>query len=180
MKNILCLFLVLVISINIFSLEISKRNAVKSRKGESISDEQAFLEDASGDPAKNAVTMADADFNPLKYLISGCVTSCMVSAYTTTMFSITFYTPTLIYYGYVTSIVGCLVSTIESYTKTPKVPDSYLLNKDNEYINIYKRNYKNRMKWKNALFSFIGGTAGVLLTVFIYYFLSNYTISISV
>ncbi len=37
MKNIICILLISVISINIFSLEISKRQLVKARKGESIS-----------------------------------------------------------------------------------------------------------------------------------------------
>ncbi len=163
MKNIICALLVLVISINVFTLEISKRQIVRAGNKGLISNTEINTSDMKKNPIQEARKDAKTSISPVIWSLISCFSSCLLPVLIN--YIIVFDSLALPEHTTLTSIVCCLSTTIWAYITVPEVPQDKIKNKSPNYKRAYSDTYKKVLRKNNALAVCITGGTGILSAI---------------
>ena len=163
MKKTICILLIIIISINVFTLEISKRQIVKEGNKGLISGTEINTPDVKKNPIKEARKDAKTSVMPVVWSVTGFLSSCVLPVlinYIIVFDSLAFPEHTCL-----TSIICCLSTTLIAYLIVPKVPQDKIMDESPNYKRAYSDTYKKVVRKNNALAVFITGATGFIAAI---------------
>ncbi len=163
MKNIICILLILIISINIFSSQISKGKTVKARSEESTSNKQVYKTLNKKQITHEAEENAKNSKYPLLWGIVSFASVLLLSDYLIYFIGVKTIENSIFGYG-----ACCLAVTSLAFLVAPRVSQNNIENESIDYKAEYKNSYIKQISMNNGLAAFFGGAiAFVIRTIFL-------------
>lgn len=119
------------------------------------------------EPVADARADAQCSIEPIIYGLSSCLSSYVLSGIVSVGIMILLRN-TQLYTSwpvYILPPLSCLIATGLSYLISPEVPKSYTENMNETISKQYQHAYRQVLKTKRTIYTFIGGAVGNILTV---------------
>lgn len=163
MKKTICILLIIIISINVFTLEISKRQIVKEGNKGLISSTEINTPDVKKNPIQEARKDAKTSVMPVVWYIKGFLSSCLLPVLLNQFIVIDpRATPE---YTALTSLVCCLSTILWAYVTVPEVPQDKIKDESPNYKRAYSDTYRKIVRKNNVLAVCLTGVTSIIAAI---------------